>query len=417
MATAITFTTEYISSVWLVLNKLSEANSHIWMHEIELARCLGLIQTEDHGLHKLLQLLWTRIETDHGLKISAGSRTESPFIIRRKSGKESFQNGTISAEAMTKPTNLYWYRFGSNHRFGCDIQRTTVAFMRKVNFGEIAFTDDLRTLWNDNVAVDATISYKKFIRKCWPLVNDGNDSMGDFMESAGARRRQDSLALIEIHKELMDYAYSSSVLTRGNYTFDGTIYTINNTADTANQTNQTPATPATFQIPPRRNLQTTAEIIRWNPVISTFDSRINTSIIERVNKLDEMAAYYHKYKRPLNPLGNPSNSPSSIASSSSSSSSSPSSNISSYSDEQCIKNNAQDLLNLEGKHDYFILEVKKIHDEQKKEKKKNEINIYFEIFKKRMKSILIWLVKMKSNWFLPISKCQLSNLFIISGAN
>ena len=375
MATAITFTTEYISSVWSVLNKLSEAGSHIWMHEIELARCLGLIQTEDHGPHKLLQLLWTRIETDHGLKINAGSRTESPFIIRRISGKERFQNGTKSAEAITKPTQIYWYRFGSNHRFGCDIQRTTVAFMRKVNFGEIAFTDDLRTLWNDNVAAEATISYKQFIQKCWPLVNDGNDFMGDFMESTGTRRR-DSLALIDIHKELMDYAYSSSVLTRSVHTFDGIIYTINNTADTANQTNQTSATPATFQIPPRRNLQTTAEIIRWNPEVDTFDSRINTSILDRVNKLNELAAYYHKYRRPLKPLGNPSNSPSSIASSSSSSSSSPSSNISSYSDEQCIKNIQQDLLNLEGKCDYFVLEVKKNLRRKKKKKKKRMKSIY-----------------------------------------
>ena len=370
MATAITFTTEYISSVWSVLNKLSEAGSHIWMHEIELARRLGLIQTPDYGPHELLQLLRTRIQTDYGLKINGESRTEPPFIICRPSGAQTFLNGTDSAEVTTRKIKIKWFHFGSNNRFGCDIQRKVAAFMRQVNFEEIAFTRNLCTLWNDDVAANATISYKQFIRKCWPLVNDRDNLVGDFMESSGARRRQDSLALIEIHKELMDYAYSSSVLTRGNYTFDGTIYTINNTADTANQTNQTPATPATFQIPPRRNLQTTAEIIRWNPVISTFDSRINTSIIERVNKLDEMAAYYHKYKRPLNPLGNPSNSPSSIASSSSSSSSSPSSNISSYSDEQCIKNIQQDLLNLEGKCDYFILEVKKIHDEKKKRKKK-----------------------------------------------
>jgi hypothetical protein len=190
------------------------------MHEIELARRLGLIQTSDYGPHKLLQLLWTRIETDHRFKISERRCTKAPFIIRRKSGKERFQNGTISAEAMTKPTNLYWYHFGSNHRFGCDIQRNTAAFMRKVNFGEIAFTDNLCTLWNDDKAAGASISYPKFIQKCWLLVNDGNDVMGDFMDSDNGRRRQDSLALTNIHKELIEYAESSSVLTRAVRTFD-----------------------------------------------------------------------------------------------------------------------------------------------------------------------------------------------------
>ena len=215
------------------------------MHEIELARRLGLIQTPDYGPHELLQLLRTRIQTDYGLKINGESRTEPPFIICRPSGAQTFLNGTDSAEVTTRKIKIKWFHFGSNNRFGCDIQRKVAAFMRQVNFEEIAFTRNLCTLWNDDVAADATISYKQFIRKCWPLVNDRDNLVGDFMESNGTRRRQDSLALTNIHRELIEYAESSSVMTRGVNTFDGSIYnTSNNTADAADQTNQTSATPA-----------------------------------------------------------------------------------------------------------------------------------------------------------------------------